>query len=115
MPRFGESAIQAPSPRGEPALKDRLLEQYGDQIEDKSTLAKMVGTNQALGGGRPGLGVLRQRLLGADALLAPLGRIPLCLMMMASHERPVVADRENTVFRRSPKRCSANIPISYPQ
>jgi len=28
-------------------LRDRLLDQYGDQIEDKSTLAKMVGTNQA--------------------------------------------------------------------
>lgn len=28
-------------------LRDRLLVQYGDQIKDKSTLAKMVGTNQA--------------------------------------------------------------------
>jgi hypothetical protein len=28
-------------------LSDRLLDQYGDQIEDKSTLAKMVGTNKA--------------------------------------------------------------------
>eukprot|EP00931_Biecheleriopsis_adriatica_P110181 TRINITY_DN8444_c0_g1_i1.p1 TRINITY_DN8444_c0_g1~~TRINITY_DN8444_c0_g1_i1.p1 ORF type:complete len:446 (-),score=78.66 TRINITY_DN8444_c0_g1_i1:127-1464(-) len=28
-------------------LADRLLDQYGDQIEDKSTLAKMVGTNKA--------------------------------------------------------------------
>lgn len=28
-------------------LRDRLLEQYGDQISDKSTLAKMVGTNKA--------------------------------------------------------------------
>jgi hypothetical protein len=28
-------------------LADRLLDQYGDQIEDSSTLAKMVGTNKA--------------------------------------------------------------------
>lgn len=28
-------------------LRDRLLDQYGDQIEDCSTLAKMVGTNKA--------------------------------------------------------------------
>lgn len=28
-------------------LADRLLEQYGDQITDKSTMAKMVGTNAA--------------------------------------------------------------------
>lgn len=28
-------------------LRDRLLDQYGDQIEDKSTLAKMIGTNKA--------------------------------------------------------------------
>merc|ERR1712039_45568 len=28
-------------------LRDRLLDQYGDQIEDTSTLAKMVGTNKA--------------------------------------------------------------------
>ncbi|KAF4654412.1 hypothetical protein FOZ61_008263 [Perkinsus olseni] len=28
-------------------LRDRLLLQYGDQIKDKSTLARMVGTNQA--------------------------------------------------------------------
>merc|ERR1719161_325879 len=28
-------------------LRDRLLAQYGDQIKDTSTLAKMVGTNQA--------------------------------------------------------------------
>jgi len=28
-------------------LRDRLLEQYSDQIADTSTLAKMVGTNQA--------------------------------------------------------------------
>lgn len=28
-------------------LRDRLLEQYGDQIEDKSSLARMVGTNKA--------------------------------------------------------------------
>lgn len=28
-------------------LADRLLDQYGDQIADKSTLAKMVGTNKA--------------------------------------------------------------------
>mmetsp|Transcript_45699 Transcript_45699/g.126826 ORF Transcript_45699/g.126826 Transcript_45699/m.126826 type:complete len:466 (-) Transcript_45699:145-1542(-) len=28
-------------------LRDRLLEQYGDQIADTSTLAKMVGTNKA--------------------------------------------------------------------
>lgn len=28
-------------------LRDRLLDQYGDQISDKSTLAKMVGTNKA--------------------------------------------------------------------
>merc|ERR1719379_1855980 len=28
-------------------LQDRLLDQYGDQIKDKSTLAKMVGTNTA--------------------------------------------------------------------
>lgn len=28
-------------------LRDRLLVQYGDQIKDTSTLAKMVGTNQA--------------------------------------------------------------------
>lgn len=28
-------------------LADRLLDQYGDQIEDKSTMAKMVGTNKA--------------------------------------------------------------------
>jgi len=28
-------------------LRDRLLAQYGDQIEDASTLAKMVGTNKA--------------------------------------------------------------------
>jgi len=28
-------------------LSERLLDQYGDQIEDKSTLAKMVGTNKA--------------------------------------------------------------------
>ncbi|CAE8630987.1 unnamed protein product, partial [Polarella glacialis] len=28
-------------------LRERLLDQYGDQIADKSTLAKMVGTNQA--------------------------------------------------------------------
>eukprot|EP00933_Yihiella_yeosuensis_P008375 TRINITY_DN113793_c0_g1_i1.p1 TRINITY_DN113793_c0_g1~~TRINITY_DN113793_c0_g1_i1.p1 ORF type:complete len:200 (+),score=47.68 TRINITY_DN113793_c0_g1_i1:37-600(+) len=28
-------------------LRDRLLEQYGDQIADKSTMAKMVGTNAA--------------------------------------------------------------------
>jgi len=28
-------------------LRDRLLDQYGDQIHDKSTLAKMVGTNTA--------------------------------------------------------------------
>jgi len=28
-------------------LKDRLMEQYGDQIADTSTLAKMVGTNKA--------------------------------------------------------------------
>jgi len=28
-------------------LKERLLDQYGDQIEDTSTLAKMVGTNKA--------------------------------------------------------------------
>merc|ERR1712232_1077764 len=29
------------------SLRDRLLAQYGDQIEDKSTLARMVGTNAA--------------------------------------------------------------------
>jgi hypothetical protein len=28
-------------------LRDRLLDQYGDQIEDTSTLARMVGTNKA--------------------------------------------------------------------
>jgi hypothetical protein len=28
-------------------LRDRLLDQYGDQIADRSTLAKMVGTNKA--------------------------------------------------------------------
>merc|ERR1712224_500130 len=28
-------------------LAERLLEQYGDQISDRSTLAKMVGTNKA--------------------------------------------------------------------
>jgi len=28
-------------------LRDRLLEQYGDQISDTSTLARMVGTNKA--------------------------------------------------------------------
>lgn len=28
-------------------LKERLLDQYGDQISDKSTMAKMVGTNKA--------------------------------------------------------------------
>jgi len=28
-------------------LRDRLLDQYADQIDDKSTLAKMVGTNKA--------------------------------------------------------------------
>lgn len=28
-------------------LYDRLMDQYGDQIEDKSTLAKAVGTNKA--------------------------------------------------------------------
>lgn len=28
-------------------LRDRLLDQYGDQIEDKSSLAKMIGTNKA--------------------------------------------------------------------
>lgn len=28
-------------------LQDRLLDQYGDQISDRSTLAKMVGTNRA--------------------------------------------------------------------
>jgi hypothetical protein len=28
-------------------LRDRLLDQYGDQISDRSTLAKMVGTNKA--------------------------------------------------------------------
>merc|ERR1719277_1164960 len=28
-------------------LRDRLLQQYGDQIADKSTMAKMVGTNKA--------------------------------------------------------------------
>lgn len=28
-------------------LADRLLDQYGDQIADKSTMAKMVGTNKA--------------------------------------------------------------------
>lgn len=28
-------------------LRDRLLEQYGEQIDDTSTLAKMVGTNKA--------------------------------------------------------------------
>jgi len=28
-------------------LRDRLLDQYSDQIEDASTLAKMVGTNKA--------------------------------------------------------------------
>merc|ERR1719277_236071 len=28
-------------------LRDRLLDQYGEQIEDTSTLAKMVGTNRA--------------------------------------------------------------------
>jgi hypothetical protein len=28
-------------------LKDRLLIQYGDQIKDKSTMAKIVGTNAA--------------------------------------------------------------------
>eukprot|EP00746_Dinoflagellata_sp_MGD_P011787 gnl/MRDRNA2_/MRDRNA2_124858_c0_seq1.p1 gnl/MRDRNA2_/MRDRNA2_124858_c0~~gnl/MRDRNA2_/MRDRNA2_124858_c0_seq1.p1 ORF type:complete len:447 (+),score=79.44 gnl/MRDRNA2_/MRDRNA2_124858_c0_seq1:106-1446(+) len=28
-------------------LKERLLAQYGDQIEDRSTLARMVGTNKA--------------------------------------------------------------------
>lgn len=28
-------------------LKERLITQYGDQIEDKSTMAKMVGTNKA--------------------------------------------------------------------
>lgn len=28
-------------------LRQRLVEQYGDQIADKSTTAKMVGTNQA--------------------------------------------------------------------
>lgn len=33
--------------RGVVPLKQRLLEQYGDQISDKSTLAKMVGTNRA--------------------------------------------------------------------
>jgi len=29
------------------SLRDRLLIQYGDQIEDKSTMAKLVGTNSA--------------------------------------------------------------------
>jgi len=28
-------------------LRDRLLDQYGDQIKDTSTMAKMVGTNKA--------------------------------------------------------------------
>ena len=31
------------------ALRDRLLIQYGDQIKDKSTMAKLVGTNAAYG------------------------------------------------------------------
>eukprot|EP00928_Gymnodinium_smaydae_P056808 TRINITY_DN4011_c2_g1_i1.p1 TRINITY_DN4011_c2_g1~~TRINITY_DN4011_c2_g1_i1.p1 ORF type:complete len:455 (-),score=106.00 TRINITY_DN4011_c2_g1_i1:88-1452(-) len=29
------------------SLRERLLDQYGDQIADKSTMAKMVGTNKA--------------------------------------------------------------------
>merc|ERR1711920_221798 len=38
----GESGCKAVIP-----LRDRLLDQYGSQIKDTSTLAKMVGTNAA--------------------------------------------------------------------
>jgi len=41
------SATGAPGCKAVIPLRERLLDQYGDQIKDKSTLAKMVGTNQA--------------------------------------------------------------------
>lgn len=41
------TATGAPGCKQVISLRDRLLDQYGDQIEDKSTLAKMVGTNKA--------------------------------------------------------------------
>lgn len=41
------SATGAPGCKAVIPLRDRLLDQYGDQIKDTSTLAKMVGTNQA--------------------------------------------------------------------